>query len=146
MQKKKPTVAIIGGGISGLTVSQLLQSEFDITLFEKARGLGGRLATTYNNDNCQYDIGAQFFTSKTAAFSDFLKPYIENQNIQCWCGSFLEIKKSMITKQSEWTADYPHWVAAPKMTSICKSMAKGADIRLNHKVTQLKRENNKIKI
>ena len=60
MQKKKPTVAIIGGGISGLTVSQLLQSEFDITLFEKARGLGGRLATTYNNDNCQYDIGARF--------------------------------------------------------------------------------------
>jgi renalase len=38
-------MAIIGSGLSGLTLAHLLKDCFEITLFEKARSPGGRLAT-----------------------------------------------------------------------------------------------------
>ncbi len=35
-------VAIIGGGLSGLVCANMLRSRFDVTVFDKARGVGGR--------------------------------------------------------------------------------------------------------
>lgn len=40
-------VAVIGGGISGLTAAERLASEADVTLFEHASKLGGHADTQY---------------------------------------------------------------------------------------------------
>lgn len=44
-----PRLAIIGGGASGLIAAHKLQSHFDITVFEKARVLGGNVRTLNGN-------------------------------------------------------------------------------------------------
>ena len=42
----QPTVAVIGAGISGLTCARTLADHgLPVTVFEKSRGVGGRMAT-----------------------------------------------------------------------------------------------------
>lgn len=38
-------IAIIGAGLSGLSIAHLLKDYAQITVFEKARGVSGRLST-----------------------------------------------------------------------------------------------------
>ena len=58
MQKKQPCLAIIGAGLSGLMLARQLTPWATCELFEKSRGLGGRLATRYTNDY-QFDKSPQ---------------------------------------------------------------------------------------
>ncbi|MFU8831791.1 MAG: FAD-dependent oxidoreductase [Wenzhouxiangella sp.] len=56
-------VAIIGAGIAGLSAADRLREVgADCTVFEKSRGLGGRMATRRVND-LEFDHGAQYWLS-----------------------------------------------------------------------------------
>ena len=45
-QMNPPSVAIVGAGMSGLTCARALQDAgFRVQVFDKSRGVGGRLAT-----------------------------------------------------------------------------------------------------
>ena len=68
-------IAVIGSGMAGLTLAKQLGAHADVTIFEKSRGLGGRMATRYANDFV-FDHGAQFFVAKTPMFRQFLSPLI----------------------------------------------------------------------
>lgn len=61
IQNKK--IAIIGAGVSGLIVAN------EVTIFDKSRGIGGRMATR-RVDNYHFDHGAQFFTAKSEEFKE----------------------------------------------------------------------------
>jgi renalase len=55
----KARIAIVGAGMAGLAAGRELQrSGFDVVMFEKSRGLGGRVATRRVADYC-FDHGAQ---------------------------------------------------------------------------------------
>lgn len=49
--KVKPTIAIIGTGISGLACAHFLKRDFDVTLFEKEKRLGGHSNTVTVPEN-----------------------------------------------------------------------------------------------
>ena len=74
-------IAVIGAGLAGLTVARELSQYHQVTVFEKSRGVGGRLATRYAGDY-EFDHGAQFFTAKSPQFQAFLKPLID-QGVVC---------------------------------------------------------------
>ena len=57
-------ISIIGAGLSGLSVAHLLKDYADITLFEKARGVSGRIASR-RAEPYVFDHGAQYFTART---------------------------------------------------------------------------------
>lgn len=60
--------AIIGAGMAGLTAaSRLTAAGHDVTLFDKSRGLGGRMATR-RVEGYSFDHGAQYFTAKGPDF------------------------------------------------------------------------------
>ena len=66
-------IAIIGAGMAGLSCAKVLNGAgHDITIFEKSRGIGGRLATRRTPDGLKFDHGAQFFTVRTEPFREFL--------------------------------------------------------------------------
>jgi renalase len=68
VSSKSKHVAIIGAGIAGLAAAhRLWQSGPQVTLFEKSRGVGGRMATRRINE-LHFDHGAQYFTANGSRF------------------------------------------------------------------------------
>ncbi|MBL9021423.1 MAG: FAD-dependent oxidoreductase [Myxococcales bacterium] len=60
-------MAIVGGGIAGLTLAWLLDHVCDVTLFEKARVLGGHIETVevdLAGERHAVDLGAQLFNRR----------------------------------------------------------------------------------
>ena len=126
-------VAIIGAGLAGLTVARQLDRKAGITIFEKSRGVGGRMATRYDAD-FEFDHGAQFFTARTPQFRQFLGPLIDAGVVANWPASFVELRGSTVTAARRWDDDYPHFVGAPRMNEIGKYLARGLDVRLQTRV------------
>ncbi len=57
----KQRIAIIGGGIAGLTTAYLLSDKYDITLFDKSERLGGNAYTLTTQDGEEVDIAVAAF-------------------------------------------------------------------------------------
>lgn len=139
MSESLPRVAIIGAGIAGLSLARLLGNQAEVTLFEKSRGVGGRMATRYA-DQYQFDHGAQYFTARSKAFKAFLKPLLDQGIVQAWQPRVLtlaldeqgELKKSY---KRDWFE--PHYVAAPKMNRLGKVLAEGLNVELHTQLTEL---------
>ncbi|MFO1243964.1 MAG: FAD-dependent oxidoreductase [Ramlibacter sp.] len=61
--------AIIGAGMAGITCARtLVQAGHRVTVFEKSRGYGGRMATR-SSPFGTFDHGAQYFTVRDARFA-----------------------------------------------------------------------------
>lgn len=131
-------VAIIGAGLSGLVVARRLQTVADVTLFEKSRGPGGRMATRYAGD-FEFDHGAQFFTARSKAFRTFLQPLIDNGIVAAWQARFAEFNRDCITALRPWGGDNPHYVGAPRMNSIGKALSVDLKIVLETTITAIAR-------
>lgn len=130
---KKPRIAIIGAGLSGIFLAQNLQHLCDVKIFEKSRGCGGRMSTRYAG-NFVFDHGAQFFTAESEGFKKFLKPFVETKVICQWQGEVISFdSKKVVTARNEEN----YWVASPNMNSLCKKMADGLDISLNTEIAPI---------
>ena len=126
-------VAIIGAGLAGLVVALQLNRKADITVFEKSRGVGGRMATRYDAD-FEFDHGAQFFTARSPEFQQFLRPLIDAGVVANWPASFVELRGNTVTAARRWDDAYPHFVGTPRMNAIGKHLARGLDVRLQTRV------------
>ncbi|MDG2176892.1 MAG: FAD-dependent oxidoreductase [Gammaproteobacteria bacterium] len=120
-------LAIIGAGLAGLTLAQGLNGKAEITVFEKSRGVSGRLATRCLGDY-EFDHGAQFFTARSKAFQQFLKPYIAEGIVDEWQPHVLTLRNGEKPYTRQWFE--AHYVAVPRMNTLCKSLADNLDIRL----------------
>ncbi|MFZ5515916.1 MAG: NAD(P)/FAD-dependent oxidoreductase [Candidatus Zhuqueibacterota bacterium] len=85
---------IIGGGISGLiAATRLQQAGLKVTVLDKGRGIGGRLATRRIQDTHAgegvFDYGAQFFTVQQAAFQQWVSEWKRNNIVQQWSDKFV---------------------------------------------------------
>lgn len=127
------SVAIIGAGISGITLACNLPKNYNIQIFEKARGVGGRMATRYAGDY-KFDHGTQYFCAETREFQNFLDPYIDKKIVAEWKG-----KVACFEGQNFILRD--HFVACPGMNSLCKELAKDLNITLNCQVKPLSTRN-----
>lgn len=80
---------IIGGGISGLIAGNILQKKGKIvTILDKGRGIGGRLATRRIHDSDQitgvFDYGMQFFTVTDPLFQEWVDQWLLEGVITEW--------------------------------------------------------------
>jgi renalase len=132
------TFAVIGAGLAGLVVSRKLARSHDVVLFEKSRGVGGRMATR-RADPFQFDHGTQFFTAQTRAFRTFLEPLIEAGIVTDWPARFAELQHDQVAESRQWDNEHPHYVGVPGMNAIGKALASGLDARLDTAVTLLER-------
>jgi len=127
-------VAIIGAGISGLTLAQHLKEHVDVAVFEKARGVGGRMSTRYA-DPFYFDHGTQYFTARSKKFQSFLAPLIEEGLIAPWEGKVVTLQVDKKTTDRLWFE--PHYVAAPHMNALCKKLAQGLTVQTNTEIAPL---------
>ena len=115
---QKPKIAIIGAGLSALSAARILAPHCDLEIFEKARGLSGRMSTRYAGDY-EFDHGAQYFTVKSPEFRSVIDAAIQAQAVSAWTGQFLY--KSQQGYESDQGA--PRFVGLPRMNSLPKFMA-----------------------
>ncbi|MDP3263451.1 MAG: FAD-dependent oxidoreductase [Tabrizicola sp.] len=67
-------IAIVGAGIAGLACARdLLEAGLAPVIFDKGRGIGGRLATRRAEDGLQFDHGAPCVMATDAGFAEVLR-------------------------------------------------------------------------
>ncbi|MEX1196827.1 MAG: FAD-dependent oxidoreductase [Pseudohongiellaceae bacterium] len=133
-----PRIAIIGAGISGLTLAQRLSDHAEIVIHEKSRGPGGRMATR-RTGNHHFDTGAQFFTARSRRFRKFLQPAREAGAVVSWEPKLVSIDRSSRNYKRFWFE--PHYIGHPMMTSLAKYLAAGHSVLSGSKVTALQDSN-----
>lgn len=116
-------IAIIGAGLTGLTAANTLrEAGLTPTLFDKGRGVGGRLATRRADNGIQFDHGAQYLSAKNDGFAAALAGWQAAGAAAAWA----------VDGQDK-------AVGLPGMTGIAKHLAQGLDIRQGVEVAQMTR-------
>ncbi len=129
-------IAVVGAGIAGLTVARFLSAVADVTVFEKSRGVGGRMATRRIGEN-SFDHGAQYFTIRDPLFHDALDVAIDEGVIEAWTG-MIGVSTSASPHIEQYRSREPRFVGTPHMTSLPKWLARGLSIRLGEKIHGIK--------
>jgi predicted NAD/FAD-dependent oxidoreductase len=136
-------IAIIGAGISAITLAQNLKNIAKVSLFEKSGGVGGRMATRLSSPY-EFDHGAQFFTAKSSDFKKFISPLLKENIIQKWNARFAEFRNDKILRTITWDSEYPHYVGVPGMNSISEHLSSDLDVKLNTKVNKISKNSSNI--
>jgi renalase len=131
---RRPTVAIVGAGMAGLSLAQRLAPYATVSVFEKSRGLGGRMATRRRPEGT-FDHGAQYFTIRDAGFHAALEPAIEKGIVQAWSVPLMRTDAAGQAQRLEDRA--PRFVAVPGMTALAKLMANRLTVHSDQKIAAL---------
>ncbi len=127
---------IIGAGISGLMAARTLSEKgIDVTVLEKSRGVGGRLATRRFGGGV-FDHGAQYISAR----SDIFKAQID---ILQKAGVVQEWSTGAPPDKSE---GFTHYIGVRGMTGIAKFLARELDLRLGERALFLSFKNKKWQI
>ena len=108
-------IAIIGAGMAGITAARtLVQAGYQVSVFEKSKGLGGRMSTR-RSDFGSFDHGAQYFTVRDARFRKMIdwaratSPHL----VSPWVTPHASARPK----------PEQHWVAQPGMNALVSHMA-----------------------
>ena len=127
-------IAIIGAGLSGLTLARELNNLAEITVFEKNSQIGGRLRMLKLNDY-YCDSASQYFTARKPVFKKFIKPMLQNNKIIQWNPRVMTIGDSKKSYKRHWFE--PHYRALPNMNSLLKPLREELDIRCNAQIDSI---------
>jgi len=141
-------VAVIGAGLGGLSFCKTLLKRgnanlFQITVFEKSRGPGGRISTRrekINSSSFSFDHGAQYFTARDPIFEEEVNNMINEGVVKEWKGtvSVVDINQGLLPPNN----DKPtvRFVGNEGMNSVGKFLAQGLTIKTETRVTKLTKE------
>lgn len=128
-----PTVAVIGAGISGLTCARILADrDVPVVVFEKSRGVGGRMATRRSETGASFDHGAQYFTVRDERFQSFVDSWQHAGLVQRWGGRIVSLRDQNAEHDKSSAARF---VACPGMNAICRHLAEGLEVRTHQRVS-----------
>ncbi len=132
------TVAIIGAGISGITLANLLDKKVKCSIFDKSKGVGGRMATR-RAEPFQFNHGAQYFKVENKQFKHLLKPLIKNKILQPWKSNHIEVQNKAVIKRVK-INNNKYYCGNTKMNSIVKYLARNNfSIKLSCKIQKVKK-------
>lgn len=76
-------ILIVGAGIAGLSAARILAKYHDVTVIDKSKGVGGRMATRKIGD-CQADHGAQYFSVQSKDFQELINQLLAESIVSKW--------------------------------------------------------------
>jgi predicted NAD/FAD-dependent oxidoreductase len=128
------SIAIVGAGLAGLSCAQALIAQgHSVQIFEKSRGVGGRMSTrSFETWAC--DHGAQYFTATDPAFQRQVERWQSVGAAALW--------EAQITsfESDGWQTIKPsvgRFVGTPSMTAPAKQLAKDLTIHFSTTIDQL---------
>ena len=135
------TIAVVGAGMSGISLAIMLKKAFKIIIFEKSSKTGGRLATKERKP-FNFDHGTQYFKVNNSEFKKFLNPLLTRSIIKPWVFRYIEVGNNVIKNKN--VKEYEKcFVGVPKMNSITDFLSKELDIRLNTKIVKVRKNGKK---
>jgi predicted NAD/FAD-dependent oxidoreductase len=84
---------VIGSGISGATIANLLSKKNSVHIYDKARGPGGRSSFKRLNKSKGFDHGAQYISPKSIQFQKFVEKLCKKKILKKWNGKHIFLKK-----------------------------------------------------
>jgi hypothetical protein len=122
MTNQNKRVAVIGAGVSGAACAQqLAQAGCFVTVFDKSRGVSGRLSTR-RTDLAHYDHGAQYFTAQSNEFKAQVNDWQQRGIVAQW-------------QPRVANPDVQQWfVGTPDMPSVVRDMIQTIDLQVNTRI------------
>ena len=132
---------IIGAGMAGLMAAQTLQAQgVAVTLLDKGRSVGGRLATrwraTATGEKAYFDYGAQFFTVREARFQRYVDEWLAAGLVSEWSRGF-----SHRTGAAQ-TDVHPRYRVTGGMNALARHLAQGLTIHTHTTVKSVSHSSN----
>jgi renalase len=125
-----PSCLIIGAGIAGLSAGRELRRQgIHVTILEKARGVGGRMATRRFGGGV-FDHGTQYFAPGSAWFQTRIDEWVRDGFAREW----FRVSRYEMDPRFVSSARY---CGLPAMTAIPKHLAEGLDLHTEARVVRL---------
>jgi renalase len=125
-------VIIIGAGISGCSCAHTLAcAGHHVTVVEKGRGVGGRMATR-RMEGARIDHGAQFFTTRDSRLRKLNQEWQKEKHVTTWY--------DRVPGKPEVPSDM-RYRGTLGMTGPAKSLTGNCSLALNFFVEKIEREN-----
>ena len=124
-------IAVIGAGMAGLSCAfELTRADARVTVFERSRGLGGRLATR-RSGAFAFDHGAQFVTARSRSFAGFADVAERAGVLEAW-------KPRVRADDRVFDAPIDDWlVGTPGMSSLVRPLTRNVDLQTGVSVHEL---------
>jgi predicted NAD/FAD-dependent oxidoreductase len=142
---------VIGSGISGATIANLLSKNHSVDLFDKARGPGGRSSFKRLDKDKGFDHGTQYISPKSPAFKKFINilikktnknvsSYLFDDNVLGWAAKE-NSKKRFKSHQDLWTLQSTHKWANKKINKNRENKDINSKTLIDHffKLTDIKK-------
>jgi hypothetical protein len=125
------SVAVIGAGIAGLAcASEFARAGAKVTVFERSRGLGGRLATRRQGEFA-FDHGAQFLTARSRPFVKYVESAQRAGVLDAWTPRVVEDERSFDAPFDAW------YVGRPGMSALVRPLTRGVTLQTGVRVHEL---------
>ena len=135
-------VAVIGGGMSGAVLGALLNGVAEVVLFEKARGLGGRMSTR-RTEHHAFDHGTPFFTAKSKIFRRFLNMMMASGSIEEWALRLVDYGQCGNKDTINMAESGAYYLGVPTMNAFINKIALSVEVKSGKKVAGVMKENGK---
>jgi len=129
--------AIVGAGVCGLVTARLLQrAGWDVTVFDKARGPGGRLSTRREKE-LQFDLGAQYFVARDKRFQALVDSLAKAGAVGAWAPRFVQLDGEgnfLPDPAKGWL------VGTPRMSALTAALAEGCTTEYSCRIEILEQD------
>jgi predicted NAD/FAD-dependent oxidoreductase len=115
-------VAIIGSGICGAYLANLLAAKYEVYVFEKARGLGGRSASKRQAET-SFDYGVSYFSIQDPDLQSFLSGALFHENIELLDRKIIKLDRNAESGVCEQSTE-ALFVSKPYGNSFAKALLK----------------------
>jgi predicted NAD/FAD-dependent oxidoreductase len=123
---------VVGAGLAGLSAARTMAlAGHDVTVFDKGRAPGGRMATR-RIGAATFDHGAQFFTARSDAFAAMVDDWMASGLVTEWCRGF-----------GAEPDGHPRYAVRGGMNALAKHLAAGLDVRCPMMVFAIRRDANR---
>ena len=122
---------VIGSGVAGSTIANLLAKNYSVEIFDKARGPGGRASNRRYNNNLSFDHGLQYISPRSSNFKKFIEELKRKKILKKWLGDHLDFT----FKKNEKPIKY---IGVNGNNDICKYLIKNIKSSYLSNVTSIK--------
>jgi predicted NAD/FAD-dependent oxidoreductase len=133
-------IAIVGAGFTGCLLAKFLGShKFEVSVFEKSRGCGGR-ASTKQTTWGQFDLGATIVPAQKSSFVEFMQGLSDSDIVAKWPENVFLLQPNTDNNHllERYISDRQYYVFTHKMNAACRHWIKNAKLHINSLISQVR--------